>query len=133
MFTNDKILNLEAIKECIIDYSSPIFIIGDIDLNVKESTVIDANTPKENLIIMGREPAWVRKVFNNRNKEENILIIKNFDDLNLDRQALFMDIIRYNKVSSIDLPNNLKIIINAKKKTKIHPRIFEMIQIFNLE
>ena len=78
MNVNDKKLDLEAIKECLIDYSSPIFITGKIDLQNKQSTIIDASMPKEDLIIRRSEPKWVRKVFNNKNNESNILVIKNF-------------------------------------------------------
>ena len=124
---------LSAIKECISYYSSPIFIVGSIDdFMSPHETVISATMPREELtIINGRFPNWYRKVYE-KDKDNNILVITDFDRISEEEQKLFIDILCESRVSSEELPDNLKIVINAKKPCVIIPKIREVIQYFEL-
>ena len=124
-----------AIEECIEDYSSPIFIVGTLD-SVDETqtvTVLSATIPKEELIIKNEKyPEWLTKVINNSLKNENILYIKDFEDISTEEQKLFIDIICDNNISSEELPENLKVIINSEYECPIIPEIREVIQYFKI-
>ena len=124
-----------AIEECIEDYSSPIFIVGILD-SVDETqtvTVLSATIPKDELIIKNEKyPKWLTKVINNSLKNENILYIKDFEDISTEEQKLFIDIICENNISSEELPENLKVIINSEYECPIIPEIREVIQYFKI-
>ena len=134
----DKIKNYLAtigcIKECLIDYSTPLYITGNIDVLVSLATVIiSAEISKKELIIINdKYPEWLKKILNNLSKENNILIIKDFDKISTEEQKLFIDIICNNQISSEKLPDNLKIIINAEQKWQLIQEIREVVQYFEL-
>lgn len=125
--------NLRAIKECLMDYSGPIYIQGIINnLEALSLTTIYANMPKEHLIILNNEyPEWLKRVMDNRDKK-NVLLIKNFDKISLEEQNLFLDIICKNTVSSVNLPENLKIIINSENRCELIPEIRDIVQYFEM-
>lgn len=124
---------MDALKECLEEYSSPIFIVGILE-GINESdyvTVLSATIPREELIIKNKKyPKWLYKVENNSLRKENILIIKDFEDISEEEQKLFIDLICENNISSEELPANLKIIINSRYKCPIIPEIEEVIQYF---
>ena len=124
---------IAAIKECLVDYSDPIYINGIInDLSADSLTIIHADMDKENLIILNNKyPEWLDRVMNNKSSK-NVLLIKNFDKISLENQKLFIDIICNNMVSSEKLPDNLKIIINSNTSCELIPEIREVIQYFEV-
>lgn len=125
--------NLRAIKECLIDYSGPVYIQGIInDLDSLSLTTIHANMPKEELIIINNQyPEWLKRVMDNKDKK-NVLLIKDFDKISLEDQKLFLDIICRNTISSLNLPENLKIIINSDEACELIPEISDIIQYFEM-
>jgi len=122
-----------ALEECIEDYTAPIFIVGVVgDFNDSNSvTTLSATIPKEELIIRNNKyPDWLYKVFQNSLNGDSILYIKDFQDISQEEQKLFIDIICENSISSEELPENLKIIINSKYECPIIPEIREVVQYF---
>lgn len=114
---------LDLIKDYLSVYACPLFILGNIDdLDINKYNVVSADCPKQNFIIFNRNPKWLNRALNNES-DNNILIIKNFDKLSLEEQELFIDIICNNTISGEELPENLKIIINAEKECKLIPKI----------
>ncbi|MBR3210831.1 MAG: hypothetical protein IKF71_02705 [Bacilli bacterium] len=130
---NNEREKIAAIKECLIEYVGPIYICGEIfDLNADSLTIIHADMPKEELIILNNHyPEWIKRVINNENKK-NVLLIKDFDKISLEDQKLFVDIICKNRVSSELLPENLKIMINSNERCSLIPEIREVIQYFEV-
>lgn len=130
---NNNVMN--AIQECLVDYSAPIYIVGiiqDYD-DDKAITTISATMPREELIIMNNKfPKWYSNVVNNSLRSNNILYIKDFEQISTEEQKLFMDIICRNTFSSEKLPENLKIIINSKTECPIIPEIIEVVQYFKI-
>lgn len=124
---------LEAIKECLIDYSSPVFLCGPLfDMNANSLTIIEANMPKEELLIINNKyPEWLNRVKNN-SKGFNVLLIKNFDKISFEDQRLYIDIICSNCVCSEALPDGLRIMINSESKCRLIPEIEEVIQYFEI-
>lgn len=121
----------EAIKECLTDYTSPIIVIGPFDLKEENAVILSAKDKKENLIITNDKPLWLKKI-ESKKSGLNLLIIKDFDKVGERKQNLFKDIICYNRVSSMPLPKNLRIIVNLNKKSQINPDILEFCQIFEI-
>lgn len=125
---------LSCIKECLVDYSTPIYIKGNIeDLEPLATSIVSAKISKKELIILNNKiPEWLNKLLNNTESENNILIIKDFDKIKLEEQNLFIDIICENQISSVSLPENLKIIINSSEKCKLITKISDIIQYFEI-
>lgn len=124
---------INAIRECLVEYTTPLYVCGVLnDVVVDSLTIIHANMPKEELIIIGNNyPDWIKKVKAN-GEGKNTLLIKDFDKISYDDQRLFLDIICNNSVSGEKLPNNLKIIINSSEKCNLIPEIREVIQFFEI-
>ena len=86
--------NIEIDSECLIDYSGPIFLSGSVfDMHTKSLTVLEADVPKEELLIINNKfPEWLVRLKNNSDKG-NVLLIKNFDKISLEDQRRFVEII----------------------------------------
>ena len=125
---------IETIQECLIDYSTPIFVVGELIYEGNDTTTaISATISKDQLIIQNNKyPEWYEKIINNSFKRENILYIYDFELISTEEQKLFIDIICNNSISCEKFPENLKIIINAKTECDIIPEIKEVIQYFEL-
>lgn len=135
---NDKILrymeNAEVITDCIVTYSTPIYIVGEFNpINSLTTNIISATIPKKELEILNNKcPKWLSEVFAKADNENNILIIKDFDKISEEEQSLFIDLICENQVSTKNLPDNLKLIINAEKRCPLISRISDVIQYFEM-
>ena len=83
--TNERKQALELIRECLVDYSSPLFIIGNIDeINLGTNNVVSLLEDKRNFIILNEKyPSWVIKSYENVNNMFNIVVFKDFDKLSL--------------------------------------------------
>ncbi len=127
---NEKRKALELIRECLVDYSTPLYIVGNIDeLNLATNNVISVLAPKSSFAIINESyPDWVNRAYENANNMFNIVVFKDFDKLSLEDQNLFTDIICNNRISSEDLPEDLKIILNSEKQCKLIPKISDVVQ-----
>ncbi len=127
---NEKRKALELIRECLVDYSTPLYIVGNIDeLNLATNNVISVLAPKSSFAIINESyPDWVNRAYENANNMFNIVVFKDFDKLSLEEQNLFTDIICNNRISSEDLPEDLKIILNSEKQCKLIPKISDVVQ-----
>ena len=127
---NEKRKALELIRECLVDYSTPLYIVGNIDeLNLATNNVISVLAPKSSFAIINESyPDWVNRAYENVNNMFNIVVFKDFDKLSLEDQNLFTDIICNNRISSEDLPEDLKIILNSEKQCKLIPKISDVVQ-----
>ena len=121
----------DAIKESLIDYVSPIFIIGGENLSFNNSILLDANMDKKDLLIVGDKEPLFYKVLK-ENNEINTLVIDNFDDLSLREQEYFIDLICDGMVSGECLPIDTKIVIRSKKVINLIMDIREAVEIYNL-
>ena len=92
---NEKRKALELIRECLVDYSTPLYIVGNIDeLNLATNNVISVLAPKSSFAIINESyPDWVNRAYENANNMFNIVVFKDFDKLSLEEQNLFTDII----------------------------------------
>ena len=125
---------LETIKECLMDYSGPIFVAGLMNISEDDYiTKLSATIPKEELLIIDNKyPDWYSKVVKNGHERTNILFIDDFDKISTEEQKLFMDIICRQYFCSEKLPSNLKIIIASDEVCTIIPEIREVIQFIEI-
>ena len=126
---------LSVIKECLIDYVGPLFIFGNIDwlLDGNDITIISVTMPKEEFVILNnRVPKWVSDVNMRVDAKNNILIIKDMDKISVEKQELLLDILDNNQISSEELPENLKIILNADVKCEVNNKIRDIVECYEL-
>ena len=97
-------------------------LLEDVDSNIfKNSVVIESNCDVS--LLNGHyeneefvAPSWYLDLVNSK---KNLLIINNINDVNINEQGKFIEILRYRKVSTFDLPNNCVVIAtcsNVKEK-----------------
>ncbi|MBQ9012314.1 MAG: hypothetical protein IJ094_01865 [Bacilli bacterium] len=130
-----EIKNKLVVFECLVDYAGPILLIGDINwlLNQYDATVISATIPKEELIIANNYmPKWVNEVRNKETLKTNILIITDFHKISIDKQELFLDILKNNQISSESLPDDLKIIVQADEKCIINQKVRDIVEYYEI-
>lgn len=126
---------LLVIKESLVDYAGPIFIFGNVDwlLNSQNSTIISATMPREEFAILNENvPKWVNEVNSKANDANNILVIRDMDKISLERQEVLLDILEDNQISTEDLPENLKIILNAEKKCDVNIKVRDIVECYEL-
>lgn len=88
-------------------------LLEDVNSNIfKNSVVIDSNC--DTSLLNGHyenedfvAPSWYLDLVNNK---KNLLIIDNINDISEYEQGKFVEILRYNKVSTFDLPKNCVVV-----------------------
>ena len=130
-----KLKKLMVIKESLTDYVEPILVIGNIDWLLNSTvTIVSLMLPKEEFAILNDKiPSWVLQVRNKRINKENILVMTDFDKISIEKQELLLEILKDNKISSEDLPENLKIVLHARGRCNINPKIRDLIECYEYE
>lgn len=123
------------VGESLFDYAGPLFVLGNIDMLMSgyNPTIISATMPREEFVILNNcIPNWVNEVNAKANDSNNILIIKDMDKISVQRQEILLDILEDNQVSTENLPENLKIILNADKKCDISFKIRDLVEYYEI-
>lgn len=126
---------LFVVKECLIDYTGPLFVFGNIDLLLSDQhlTILSAIMPREEFVILNnRVPNWVNEVKSKANTSNNILVICDMDKISIEEQEILLDILEDNQISTERLPENLKIILHANKKCGINPKIMDIVECYEI-
>ncbi len=63
-------------------------------------------------------PTWYKQVIENSKKGYVILVIENINEIALEEQTKFIEILKYKKVSTFDLPKNCLIVATCSNLTK---------------
>lgn len=71
-------------------------------------------------------PSWYTDLINNNIK---ILIIDNIDNISKEEQSKFIEILKYRKVSTFDIPKDVVIIVIAKdiNKDRINEDLYSLV------
>jgi len=71
-------------------------------------------------------PKWYSKLINDN---KNVIVIDNIDSIDKNEQDKFLELIKYRKVSTFDLPSDVVIIITAKNinKDTISKNIYDLV------
>ncbi len=72
-------------------------------------------------------PHWFKVLEENAKLGKSLLIINNIDDLALDEQMKFGEILKYRKISTFDLPKNVQIIVTIKPSGKVVEDIYSLL------
>ena len=74
-----------------------------------------------------KPPKWLDKmIFSNK---QSILVIDNIDSINKEEQEKFIEILKYKKVSTFNIPKTTIVIVTAKviNKDKINEKIYSLV------
>lgn len=74
-------------------------------------------------------PTWYRELIQKSKIGCSVLIIENIDEIPLEEQTKFIEILKYQKVSTFDLPKNCMIVVTCSDvyKNKIHEEVYSLL------
>jgi hypothetical protein len=113
---------------------APLLIEGITINNIPGSTVLPANCgidllnghyEGENFL----PPKWYEELMAKKDLKYNILVIDKITDISLDEQLKFVEILKYRKVSTFELPANCAIVVTCDQvnKDKISHQIYSLV------
>ena len=96
---------------------------------INDKVVISSNCKKEELNEIYEQektlpPKWCQELIN---KNKKFLIIDNLDSISKEEQKKFIEILKYRKVSTFELPQDVRIIITANEVNNIDKEIFNLV------
>lgn len=74
-------------------------------------------------------PAWYKELIEKSKIKHAILVIENINEISLDEQTKFIEILKYRKVSTFDLPLNCLIIVTCSDLTfnRINEEVYSLL------
>jgi len=74
-------------------------------------------------------PTWYRELLEKSKIAPVVLIIENLDELELKEQSKFIEILKYKKVSTFDLPKNCLVIVtyNDLSQNKLNEEVYSLL------
>lgn len=74
-------------------------------------------------------PNWYNGLIDNCNKKASVLLIENINLVPYNEQTKFIEILKYKKISTFDIPSNCVIIVTAKnlKENPINEEIYSLV------
>ncbi len=129
--SNDR---LELLKTYIKSGVSPL-LVSDVPLSIFEnSVIIKANIDKSELnghyeSINFTPPTWYKELIEKSKEKTSVLIIENINDISIEEQTKFIEILKYKKVSTFDLPKKSIIIVTCTElsKNKINEEVYSLL------
>lgn len=123
----EKILTLEKFLK-----SGIVVLLEDIEIDFLDDYVLlDANCDNEELNghyenIEFVAPDWYKMLISKKNP---ILIINEINKISLEEQAKFVEVLKYKKISTFEIPKNTVIIVTCKdlKNNKINEEIYSLV------
>ena len=121
----------ELLKSYIKSNASPILVDFIDDEYIPDSVVLSANCTMAELNghydnTEFNPPEWLNKL---QGSTLPILIIDKIDSISINEQTKFVEILKYRKVSTFELPKNTVIIVSAKEinKNTINSEIYSLV------
>ena len=101
-------------------------ILEDFLFDRPDSVVISADVSSEELLDIN-EPEWFRLIKSNSNAK--VLVIDRIDSISKEEQVKFLELLKYRKVGTLELPKNCVIIITANEinKKTINEEIYSLV------
>ena len=101
-------------------------ILEDFLFDIPDSVVISADVSSEELLDIN-EPEWFRLI--KSNSDAKLLVIDRIDSISKDEQVKFLELLKYRKVGTLELPKNCVIIITANEinKNTINQEIYSLV------
>ena len=122
---------LEMLNEYIKSGITPILIENMPAFVFDNATILDANCDisdlnghYENINFVA--PSWYNKLKQNQTK---MLVINNINEIDVNEQTKFIEILKYKKISTFDLPKDCIIIVTAKnlKERPINEEVYSLL------
>lgn len=97
--------------------NNAVFLKADCDI-----TLLNGHYENENFVA----PKWFNELIS---KETPILVIDNINSISLEEQTKFVEILKYKKISTFNLPNNCLIILTASylKNNPINEIVYSLV------
>lgn len=126
---------LNMINEYINNNVSPLLIDGiTASNNIPNSVVLKANCEIELLSghyegIEFMPPQWYNDLMVKKDLRTNVLVIDGLTNIPINEQFKFVEILKYRKISTFELPKNCAIVITCDEvsKEKISPEIYSLV------
>ena len=74
-------------------------------------------------------PMWYKKILEKSKENNVILVIENINEIELEEQTKFIEILKYKKVSTFELPKNCLVIVTCSDLTanKINEEVYSLL------
>lgn len=113
---------------------SPILIKEGSTFDFKNSVVINSDINKEELNGHYEDtefcpPSWYKELIEESKKKYCVLVIENINEVSLEEQTKFIEILKYKKISTFDLPKNCVIIVTCTdlSNKKINEEVYSLL------
>ena len=108
----------------LVDFITEEYLPSMVKINA-DCSIADLNGHYEGIEFVA--PKWYQEL--TKDDEAKILLINNIDSINAEEQSKFVEIIKYRKVSTFELPKNTIIILTADKinKETINEEIYTLV------
>ena len=127
---------MESRKELLLSYIktnvAPILVDFIFGQDLEDAVILPANIDKKELNGHYEEmnyvpPKWLNELLNKKNNP--LLVIDQLDIIPKIEQKKFIELLKYRKVSTFDLPNNCRIIVTANKinEEMINEELFSLV------
>ena len=125
---------LELLKDYIKTGTSPL-LIENIPTDIfNNSVIIDANIDDSELNGHYEDdkfcpPPWYNELIKKSSDYYAVLIINNINSVDINKQNRFIEILKYNKVSTFNLPKNSLVVVtcNNLDKNKISEEVYSLL------
>lgn len=127
---------MESKKELLLSYIktnvAPILVDFIFGQDLEDAVILPANIDKKELnghyeAMNYVPPKWLNELLNKKNNP--LLVIDQIDTIPKEEQKKFIELLKYRKVSTFDLPNNCRIIVTANKinEEMINEELFSLV------
>ncbi len=127
---------MESKKKLLLSYIktniAPILVDFIFGQDLEDAVILPANIDKKELNGHYEEmnyvpPKWLNELLNKKNNP--LLVIDQIDIIPKEEQKKFIELLKYRKVSTFDLPNNCRIIVTANKinEEMINEEVFSLV------
>ena len=126
---------MESRKELLLSYIktnvAPILVDFIFGQDLEDAVILPATIDRKELNGHYEEmnyvpPKWLNELLNKKNNP--LLVIDQIDTIPKEEQKKFIELLKYRKVSTFDLPNNCRIIVTANKinEETINEEVFSL-------
>ena len=127
---------MESRKELLLSYIktniAPILVDFIFGQDLEDAVILPATIDRKELNGHYEEmnyvpPKWLNELLNKKNNP--LLVIDQIDTIPKIEQKKFIELLKYRKVSTFDLPNNCRIIVTANKinEEMINEEVFSLV------
>lgn len=113
---------------------SPLLVQNIPSNSFKNSVVIKANIDRSELNghyenIDFCPPLWYKELLDKSNRNTAVLVIENINEIKLEEQTKFIEILKYKKISTFELPKNCLVIVTCSDLAfnKINENVYSLL------